>query len=210
MPPRLPPRSGCRGGRRRGAPGLVRGARLGPGRSRARRSCRRSGAWRPRPWRAPARARRPPQGAPPRSGPPGRRRSPRRRGGSRRLRLLVGEMLDVEQPLEDPVVEARLAQLVAVEDRPHALPAFLEEAAQGPHRLGSVEVAEPVQDPGGAVDAEAALAGPHAEAQGAPDVVEVRRAAPPHGLLERPAADQLALADELLVLKRLLAPARAR
>src|ERR687892_2180334 len=197
MPPRPPPRSGCRGGRRRGAPGLVRGARLGPGRSRARRSCRRSGAWRPRPWRAPARARHPPPGAPPRSGPPGRRRSPRRRGGSRRLRLLVGEMLDVEQPLEDPVVEARLAQLIPVEDRPDALPALLEEAAQRRGRLGSVEAAEPVQDPRRAVDAEAALTGPHAEAQRAPDVVEVGGTAPAHGLLELPAADQLALADEL-------------
>ena len=75
------------------------------------------------------------------------------------------QVLHVEQPLEDPVVEPRLAQLVAVQDRPHALPALLQEAAQRRGRLGAVEPVDRVQDPGRAVDAEAALARAHAEPQ---------------------------------------------
>ena len=94
------------------------------------------------------------------------------------------EVVDVEQPLEDPVVEPGLAQLVAVEDRPHALPALLEEAAQRSRGPLTVEAADGVQDPGRAVDAEPALARAHPEPQAAPDVVEVERPAPAHRLLE--------------------------
>ena len=124
--------------------------------------------------------------------------------------VAVGQVLDVEQALEDPVVEARLAQLVAVEDRPDALPALLQEAAQRCGGLGAVEAPDAVQDPGGPVDAEAALAGAHAQAHAAPDVVQVGRPAPAHGLLQTAAADQLALADQLLVSQRRLPPAQPR
>ena len=44
--------------------------------------------------------------------------------------LAHGRCSTSSTPLEDPVVEPRLAQLVAVQDRPHALPALLEEVAQ--------------------------------------------------------------------------------
>src|SRR4051794_4806209 len=94
------------------------------------------------------------------------------------------QVLHVEQALEDPVVEPRLAQLVAVEDRPDALPALLQEVAQGVVRLDRVEMLDAVQDPGRPVDAEPALAWPHPEAQRAADVVEVRRVPPAHRLLE--------------------------
>ena len=77
-------------------------------------------------------------------------------------------------------------------------------------RLRAVESLHAVQDPGGPVDAEAALARAHAEPQAAPDVVEVLRAAPAHGLLELGAADQLALADQLLLLQGALAAAQPR
>jgi hypothetical protein len=73
-----------------------------------------------------------------------------------------------------------------------------------------VELLDAVQDPGRAVDAEAALARAHAEAQAAADVVEVRRRAPRIVVLEPRARDQLALADELVVEQvRLLARSRA-
>src|SRR5262249_16925274 len=98
----------------------------------------------------------------------------------------------------------RLAQLVAVEDRPHALPAFLEEVQQRPVGLLDAHAVEPVQDPGGAVDAEPALAGPHPEAQQPADVVEVHRAGAPPRLLQLAARPHLALADELLVAQVLL------
>src|SRR3954464_4111964 len=99
-----------------------------------------------------------PAGAPPRARP----------GSSRR------EVLHVEHALEDPVVQPRLAQLVAVEDRPDALPALLQEVAQRVVGLDRVELLDAVQDAGRAVDAKAALARPHAKTQRAADVVEVR------------------------------------
>jgi hypothetical protein len=39
-------------------------------------------------------------------------------------------VLDREQALEDPVVQARLAELVAVQDRLDALPPLLEKVQQ--------------------------------------------------------------------------------
>ena len=97
----------------------------------------------------------------------------------------VGQVLDVQEPLEDPVVQPRLAQLVAVEDRPAALPALLQEIAQRARRLAAVEPVDAVQDPGRAVDAEAALARAHAQPQLAADVVEVRRGALGHASSRR-------------------------
>ena len=105
----------------------------------------------------------------------------------------------VEDALEDPVVQPRLAQLVAVEDRPRALPALLQEVQQRAVGLLAGHPVQAVQDPGRAVDAEAALARAHAQAQLAADVVEVVRAAAAHGLLEPAARDHLALADELVL-----------
>src|SRR4051812_21825141 len=67
-----------------------------------------------------------------------------------------------------------------------------------------------MEDPGRAVDAEPALAGAHAEPQRPPHVVEIRRAAAAHRLLELAAPDQLALADQLLVEQCRLAPAQPR
>src|ERR671935_973539 len=113
-------------------------------------------------------------------------------------------MLHVEHPLEDPVVEPRLAHLIAVEDRPHALPALLQEPEQRAVGLLGGQPVEAVEDPGRPVDAEAALARPHAEAQHTADVVEVARLAPAHRLLELAARNQLALADELVVAQVLL------
>src|SRR5439155_3425958 len=81
---------------------------------------------------------------------------------------------------------------------------------QRARRRGAVEAADRVQDAGRAVDAEAALAGAHAEPQAAPDVVEVRAAVVAHRLFEALAADQLALADQLLLLHPRLAAAQAR
>src|SRR5215210_4873575 len=170
--------------------------------SRGRRSCPAPGASRRRPWRAPSPSPRPPRAASRRSARPARRRARARRRpappspGSRSSR---GQVLHVEQPLEDPVVEPRLAELVAVEDRPDALPALLEEVAQRRVRLEGVDLLDAVEDAGGPVDAEPALARAHAEAQAAADVVEVRRLAPAHGLLQARARDELALADELVV-----------
>src|SRR4029079_1968191 len=99
-----------------------------------------------------------------------------RRDGSRdALPLRPGQVLHVEQALEDPVVEPRLAQLVAVEDGVDALPALLEEVAQRLGRLLAVEPVDRVEDPRRAVDAEAALARAHAEPHRAADVIEVGR-----------------------------------
>ena len=203
--------------RRQAAQRLERALDPRRARSRGRRSSRARDASRRRPWPARARARRPPRAGPPRSAPRARRRRRRRRGGScrrpprpRRFAASAsGQVLDVEQALEDPVVEPRLAQLVAVEDRPHALPALLRGSGSATSAACSPSSRPTrVQDPRRPVDAEAALARAHAEPQAAPDVVEVVRAAPAHRLLEPRAADQLALADQLLVL--LGAPRAAR
>src|SRR4051795_11251808 len=119
-------------------------------------------------------------------------------------------MFDVQQTLEDPIVKPCLAQLVAVEDRPDTLPALLEEVVQRLGRLFAVELLDRVHDARRPVDAEAALARAHAEAEGAADVVEVGRAASHELLFEPPATDQLAFADELVVGHRALAPAQPR
>src|SRR5919109_4960567 len=137
-------------------------------------------------------------------------------------------MPHVEHALEDPVVEAGLSQLVAVEDRPYPLPAFLEEREQGVVRLlrahpvptrggpggvtarGARRVTPPaaqcVHDPRRAVHAEATLTRTHPEPQDAAEVAEVVGPSAAHRLLELPARDQLALADELVVEQLLLAP----
>src|SRR5919109_5669669 len=126
-------------------------------------------------------------------------------------------MPHVEHALEDPVVEAGLSQLVAVEDRPYALPAFLEEREQGVVRLlgahpiptrGGPGGGTPqcVHDPRRAVHAEATLTRTHPEPQDAAKVAEVVGPPAAHRLLELPARDQLALADELVVEQLLLAP----
>src|SRR3954453_10934904 len=196
-------------------------------RSRARRSCRAPGGCCQCPWRARARGHRPRRRARPRTIPRRPRRSPPRRTlpppvrsrsclerrsrlgrDGRRLRL-ARKVLDVQQPLEDPLVEARLAQLVAVEDRPDALPPLLEEPKQRGVRLGAIELLHAVQDPGGAVDAEASLAGAHSQAQAAADVVEAVGPPPAHRLLEAAAADELAFADQLLVEQPLLGSMQA-
>ena len=115
----------------------------------------------------------------------------------------------VEHPLEDPVVQPGLAHLVAVEDRPRPLPALLEEGDQRFVGLLGGHAVEAVEQAGGAVGAEAALAGPHAQAQDAPDVVEVGCPPPLHRRLELAARNQLALADQLVVQQRRLAPGQA-
>src|SRR5579871_5965907 len=108
-------------------------------------------------------------------------------------------MLHVEHALEDPLVEPGLPQLVAVQDRPRSLPSLLEEIEQRIVGLLGAEPVEPMQDPGRAVNAEAALAWPHGQAEQAPDVVEVGGGATLDRLFELPAGDQLALADQLVV-----------
>ena len=126
-----------------------------------------------------------------------------------------GQVLDVEQPLEDPVVQPRLAQLVAVEDRPDALPALLQEAAQRVDRLrrrrgGRRRAGCPV----GAVDAEPALARPHAEPQAAADVVEVRPsrggASPPRAARARSARTRRSAARPAASPRAAAAASRAR
>ena len=106
-------------------------------------------------------------------------------------------MLDVEQALEDPVVEARLPELVAVENRLNSLPALLEKGAQRVVGARVVEGAAPVQDRRRTVDAEAALAGSHRETEGPPKIIEAVRPAAVDRRLEPTARDELALADEL-------------
>src|SRR6516164_7403496 len=113
-------------------------------------------------------------------------------------------MLDVEYALEDPVVETGLAQLVAVQDGPRPLPPLLEEVEQRFVGLLGAQAVEPVQDPGGAVDAETALARAHGEAEQAADVVEVGGGTALDCLLELPPRDELALADQLIVGEALL------
>src|SRR5262249_57894829 len=98
-------------------------------------------------------------------------------------------------------------KLVAEEDRLLALPPLLDEREQRGVGLVCLEPAGPVHDPGRPVDAEPALAGPHAEPEDAADVVEVDRVATGEGLLEPAPLDELALADQLVVVERLL-PAR--
>src|SRR4051812_44287095 len=77
-------------------------------------------------------------------------------------------------------------------------------------RLLAGEAVDAMQDAGGPVDAEAALARPHTEPELAADVVEVGGAALADALLEPAAADHLALADQLLLLELRLALADPR
>src|SRR5439155_16705078 len=131
------------------------------------------------------------------------------RGGVRRSRpcrnsqpagqhLSSGQVLDGEQALEDPVVEAGLAELVAVEDRLDALPPFLEKFDEGRVRGSVIEAVEGVKNPGGPVDTETALARSHPKPDRPADVVEAGRAAPSDRRRQLLARDQLALADDLL------------
>src|SRR5919108_1943731 len=119
-------------------------------------------------------------------------------------------MLDRQQALEDPVVEARLAELVAVQDRVDAFPPFLEEPEQSGVCRPVVEALGRVHDAGGAVDAEPALAGAHPEPDRSADVVEARRATLRQRLLQPAAGDQLALADDLFRARHRLAGAKTR
>src|SRR5215212_485570 len=112
-------------------------------------------------------------------------------------------------PRGDPLVESRLAQLIAVEDRPDALPPLLQEPKQRGVRLGSIELLHPVQDPGGPIDAEPALARSHPEAEAAADVVEAGGRPFAHRVLEAASTDELAFADQLLVQQALLGPVQA-
>src|SRR3954470_12331455 len=75
-------------------------------------------------------------------------------------------------------------------------------------RLRAVEPLDGVHDPCRPIHAEPALAGAHTQPEAAADVVEVRRPAPMELLFEPPAADQLTLADQLVVFHRALAPAQ--
>src|SRR5690242_874303 len=111
---------------------------------------------------------------------------------------------DVEHALQEPLVESGLAELIAVKNRPDALPALADIVEQSLIRLPGLHSVQAVQDAGGAVDAEASLAGTHPEAEQAPEVVEVRRASPADRIFERSAGDQLALADELVIEQMLL------
>ncbi len=117
-------------------------------------------------------------------------------------------MLDVEHAVENPVVEPGLAELVSVQHRPDPLPPLLEEVQECVVGLLGGEPVEPVEDPGGAVDAEPALARPHTQAQQPADVVEVGGGAALHRLLELPARHHLAFADQLLVGEVLLLSAQ--
>src|SRR5438552_10732168 len=110
-------------------------------------------------------------------------------------------MTHVEDALEDPVVEPGLAHLVAVENRPHALPSLTQKAQQHAVRLRAVDAVEAMKYPGGPVDAEAALARAHAQPQLPPHIVEVEAATPACGVLEARARDQFALAYQLVILQ---------
>ena len=122
---------GTRGGKRRDR--LARRVDTAPARSRARRSCPARGVSSRRPWPRRRRC------APPRPGArlrPGRRfrhRSrPRRSAGAAASDLARPassrrQVIHVQHAMEDPLVEAHLPQLVAVEDRPNTLPALLQE-----------------------------------------------------------------------------------
>src|SRR5438876_7922554 len=119
-------------------------------------------------------------------------------------------MFDREQTLKDPVVEAGLAELVAVEDRLDAFPPFLEKVQQCGVRGLVVEVLELVEDAGRPVDAEAALARAHREPDLAADVVETGGAAMSERLRQMASRDQLALADDLLRVRHRLLGANPR
>ena len=75
-------------------------------------------------------------------------------------------------PAVDLLVQQRLAQALAPQQRPLALPASLSEVRQGCGGLGGILMARLVQDAGGAIAAEAALARPHAQPQIAPQIVQ--------------------------------------
>src|SRR6185436_10916260 len=122
-----------------------------------------------------------------------------------------GQVLDREQALEDPVVQARLAELVAVQDRLDALPPLLEKVQQRRVRGFVVEVLELMEDAGRPVDTETALARTHPEPDPAADVVETGRAAAAGDRLGQMASrDQLALADDLLRVRHRLLGANPR
>ena len=67
-----------------------------------------------------------------------------------------------------------------------------------------------MQDPGGPVDAEAALARPHPQADRAPDVVQVDGLAAQHGRLQATTGNELAFADQLVLVERGLPPFHPR
>ena len=73
-----------------------------------------------------------------------------------------------------------------------------------------VEPLDGVEDAGGSVAAEAALARAHAKPERAAEVVEVRCVPPLHRLFEPVPGDQLAFADELLGLRNRLARVKPR
>src|SRR5664280_3806864 len=111
----------------------------------------------------------------------------------------LGQMLDVERAREDPIVECGLPHLVAVQDRPQAEPAMLEEEPKQARRAFDVDRTDLMGDACGAYGAEAALAGAHAEPQLAAEVVEGGERLFGELVGEHPTAHQLALAEDLVV-----------
>lgn len=102
----------------------------------------------------------------------------------------------------DPIVESRLAQLLAVEDRPQSDPAVLEEEAEQLIGLDGVDVAALVGDAGGPLRTVAALAGAHSEAHLAAHIVELATREGIHDGFEHGAGDEFAFADHLIVAGR--------
>src|SRR4029077_2172966 len=132
-----------------------------------------------------------------RSGRRGLRRSRRCRSSQTARHPSFGQVLDGQQALEDPLVEACLAELGSMQDRLHAFPSLLEKVEQRGVRGSTVEVLERVEDAGRPVDAEAALARAHPKSNRPADVVETT-VVPVRDPGQQPLARyQLALADDL-------------
>src|SRR5918992_177570 len=166
------------GSRSRTPPVRLLDSPLSGARSQVCRWWRHQGAEIRPPWRARRRACRTRRSEAPRLD----RRGPRR---LRCSRTSCREMLDVQETLKDPVVEAGLTELIAVEDRVHSLPTLLQKREERPVGGVRIELLDALQDAGGPVDTETSLARPHAEAKSASEVVEVGCASPFHRVDKR-------------------------
>ena len=160
-------RTGAPGARPRGAASAARGRRRpGRARSRARRSCPGERCRPPAPLATTVTSA-PALGEPDAGHQAGEAGADHDRRGSYRPRggTPTGRCSTSSVPWKIQSSRHGLAHLVAVEDRLEAHPAVLQEHQQQLVGALGVGVAEPVEDPGGAVGAEAALAGAHPQPQ---------------------------------------------